>query len=346
MKSAPANRDRPLIVIADDEALLRLLMRRALEPLDCQILEAANGRECLALCQQHHPDVLLLDVLMPQMDGFEVCTELRQQLGDNRPAVLMITLLDDRDSVDRAFSLGTSDFITKPIHWALLQQRVRWMLQVRQAMGVLSQQREQQEQRVRELQRAHQTLQTENQTLTRQVLMDDLTQLANRRAFNRYLWKVWQQLAEEAAPLSLILADLDDFKAFNNQYGHIAGDQCLQTIAALWKRRIQRSTDLLARYGGEAFAVLLPQTDLPGAVQVAERLKMASHHLRVPEVMAASPLPITLSFGVSSGIPQLDQSPDQLIQQADRALRQAKEAGLNQLRALTLTPVGHPVLGD
>lgn len=299
-----------LILIADDERLMRLQLRRVIEQEGYRVAEATNGEECLAAFERCQPDLVLLDAMMPLMDGFTCCSRLKQTPQGERTPILMITGLEDRESVDLAFEAGAVDFITKPIHWAVLRQRMR---------------------RAIEQSRLYQQLEIANQSLHKLASYDSLTGVANRRRFDECLDREWQRMAREQCPLSLVLCDVDCFKAYNDTYGHPAGDTCLRRIAEVLSMAARRPADLVARYGGEEFAVILPNTNREGAVHVAEGMRVSVRGVAIEHKNSSVRKVVTLSLGVASVVPSNDSSPAQLIAAADQGLYQAKTQGRDQL---------------
>lgn len=311
----------PLILVADDDKFMRLQLRLALEREGYRVKEVEDGSQCLAAFTELQPDMVLLDAKMPIMDGFSCCAQLQKLPGIDLAPVLLITSLEDQDSVDRAFQSGAADFITKPIHWAVLLHRVRRLLQQcaqsRQITTLLAQ------------------LEQANRELQHLATIDGLTQIANRRYFDEYLQQEWRRLAREQLPLSLILCDLDYFKLYNDTYGHQAGDDCLRTVAKTIDGQINRPADLAARYGGEELVVVLPNTAPQGALYLAENMRAAVQALALPHVRSPHQI-LTLSLGVTSCIPDLQRTPADLILAADKALYQAKENGRNQAAILLI----------
>lgn len=332
----------PLILVADDDKTIRVLLREAMEKQGYRVIEVSDGKECLDAYMNVKPDLVLLDAMMPVMDGFTCCQQLIQIAKNNlvlalanfdsesifsntiisklwdRTPILMITGLDDPESVDRAFEAGASDFVTKPIHWSILRQRVRRLLQQAQL---------------------YKQLEAANQALQDLANLDGLTGLANRRRFDHYLNNQWLTLLEKRAssggasltPLSLILCDIDFFKLYNDKYGHPTGDVCLQRVAGVLNSTAQKSQDLVARYGGEEFAVVLPDTHAAGAVHVAALMQAGVRELQI--VHSQSPISqyVTLSLGVATIFPSFESSPINLIETADKALYQAKTEGRNRI---------------
>ncbi|MCY7320782.1 MAG: PleD family two-component system response regulator [Phormidesmis sp. CAN_BIN36] len=296
----------PLILIADDDKTTRTALRLAMEQEGYRVVEAINGESCLAIFSRLRPDVVLLDAIMPIMDGFECCAHIQQLQGATQTLVLIITGLEDQDSVDQAFTAGAVDYITKPIHWAVLRQRVRRLIQQV---------------------KLYQQLEEANSKLQRLATVDGLTQVANRRRFDEYLEDEWQRMMREQLPLSLILSDIDCFKLYNDTYGHQAGDDCLRKVAQVMQVAAKRSIDLPARYGGEEFAVILPNTEQLGALQVADEIRVGVKELEIAHARSKVSQVVTVSLGVATIIPNQGRSLEMLIMAADQALYQAKEAG-------------------
>lgn len=308
----------PLILVADDDKVMRVCLRHAMEQEGYQVVEAVDGESCLAIYSQLQPDVVLLDAVMPVMDGFTCCDRIRhgELAGTKNTPVLMITGLEDEESVDQAFAAGAVDYVTKPIHWAVLRQRVRRLIQQV---------------------RLYQQLQEANQELSRLVAVDGLTQVANRRRFDEYLQQEWQRMIRDRSPISLILCDLDFFKNYNDTYGHQDGDDCLRQVAKLLERAARRSIDLAARYGGEEFALILPNTDQAGAIQVAKTIQETIRELAIPHQGSQVSDVVTLSMGVATTVPSRQMSaPEMLINAADRALYQAKANGRDRFHAYSI----------
>lgn len=294
------------VLIADDDRLTRMMLRRVLEQEGCEVIEADNGEVCLEQFAIHQPNLVLLDALMPVLNGFECCAKLTQQFP--LAPILMITGLEDQSSVNQAFDAGATDYLTKPIHWAVLRRRVRLILEKAQLQ---------------------QELQAANAQLQRLVITDPLTQLANRRYFDQELENEWRRAIRDGSELSLAMCDIDSFKPYNDHYGHLEGDRCLQRVAQVFHQSIHRAGDTAARYGGEEFALILPQTPLQGALYVAERIRRGILDLAIPHHAAKRGAQVSLSIGIASVRPHKTISPTALIQWADEALYQAKAEGGN-----------------
>lgn len=300
-----------IILIVDDDPFMRLQLLRCLERESYQVVEATNGQQGLDAYKSDRPNLVLLDAIMPIMDGFECCAQITALPGAEYTPILMITGLEDQKSVDQAFAVGASDYVTKPIHWAVLRQRVRRLLHQT---------------------RLQKQLEEANERLKQLVSLDGLTQVANRRRFDEYLDQEWRRMAREQLPLSLILGDIDFFKRFNDTYGHQAGDRCLQQVAKALVEAARRPADLVARYGGEEFAVVLPNTDAQGAVQVAGEMRSCVQDLRIAHADSPVSSIVTLSLGVVSTVPDRQVPLEYLISAADKALYQAKAQGRDRIR--------------
>src|SRR5919202_3249447 len=306
----PIQHASPLILVADDDKLTRLMLHQVLEKEGYSVVEASQGDECLEVYKHTQPSLIILDAMMPVMDGFDCCTTWQSFPGSEHIPVLMITALEDQASVDRAFEVGASDYITKPINLAVLRQRVRILL---------------------EKSRLYRELEQAIQQLLHLAMSDTLTQLSNRRSFDEYLSREWQRMGREFSPLSLILCDVDFFKAYNDTYGHPAGDKCLTAVAHVLSEAVKRPADLVARYGGEQFAVILPNTEAIGAAHVAQKIQSKVKALKIPHANSRVSEYVTVSIGIASLFPTSESSPETLIAAADRALYQSKAQGRNCL---------------
>ena len=267
--------------------------------------------EALKIYQEYQPDVILLDAMMPVLDGFDCCSQLQNLPNGDHTPVLIITALEDRESVDRAYEVGASDYVTKPIHWAVLRQRVRHLIE----QSCLRQQ-----------------LEAANQELQRLVSIDGLTQVANRRCLDEYLDQECKRASREQIPISLVLCDIDFFKNYNDNYGHQEGDRCLQEVAQAISKSTNRPADLVARYGGEEFVIVLPNTDARGGMNVAIRATEVMRSLKLPHSDSTVAPYVTISCGVATLLPSQEFTPTDLLKAADRALYKAKAEGRNCVR--------------
>jgi len=270
---------------------------------DYQLFFATHGVDGLDIAMRERPDLILLDVLMPDMDGYDICSRLKA----NRPLcdipVIFVTALTEVSEETRGLEAGAVDYLTKPVSAPIVKARVRTHLELKR-----------------------------HQDLLRQLAcLDGLTCVANRRRFDELLEQEWRRTVRTGQPLSLILMDVDDFKAYNDHYGHLAGDECLRLVASTLAAAVKRPMDLLARYGGEEFACLLPETDLAGAVVVARRLVAAVADLRIPHTHSGAAAWVTISAGVASSAPGHGRSAIELVRTADTCLYRAKKEGRNRV---------------
>lgn len=311
--------DPALILIVDDDIFMRKILMRYLERENYRVVEAANGLEALKLFQECQPDLILLDAVMPVLDGFECCSMLQKiPQGDYTP-ILIITALEDRESVDRAYEVGASDYVAKPIHWAVLRHRVRHLLE--------------QSNLRQKLESANRRLAVVVRELQRLVSIDGLTQVANRRCLDEYLEQEFKRSCREKVPISLVLCDIDFFKKYNDNYGHQEGDLCLQAVAQSISKATNRPADLVARYGGEEFVIVLPNTDQEGGMNIAVKATELVRSLQLPHNYSEVAPYVTISCGVATLFPhQHTQAINSLLKSADRALYVAKAEGRNCVR--------------
>lgn len=309
--------ESPLILVIDDDRYMRLQLSQMVQQEGYRVEAVNDGEQGLEAYQRLRPNLILVDAMMPVMDGFACCKQLQTLPESESTPILMITGLEDQASVDQAFDVGAVDYVTKPIHWPVLRQRMRRVLREAQLSQALSQ--------------SNQELQQANQELYRLAIIDGLTQVANRRRFDDYLQQEWQRLSREQNSLSLILGDVDFFKAYNDNYGHQAGDQCLQKVAKAFSLAATRPADLVARYGGEEFAIILPNTLAPAALGVPRQIQDNLSAFKIPHAQSKVSDYVTLSLGIAGIIPSSRTSPKELIVAADRALYQAKNKGRDRV---------------
>ncbi len=307
----------PIILLIDDDLVVRATISEALELDATEVILAKNGNDGIDAYFKYQPDLVLVDAVMPLLDGFEFCEKLKQLDINRSTPILMITSLDDDHSVERAFAAGANDYITKPVNLVILRQRIRNMLQ--------------QSQQVKDKLRIAEELQQDNRQLQILASLDSLTKLNNRRGFEQYLQQQWERMQRLGSPLSLIMCDIDFFKNYNDAYGHPAGDQCLIRVSSAMRNTVRRSGDLLARYGGEEFVIVLPNTDILGAVFVAQSVRAAIKLLKIPHESSAVGNHVSMSLGVAMvhPTPQIDIA--HLINASDRALYQAKHQGRDRV---------------
>ncbi|MEI6557954.1 MAG: diguanylate cyclase [Rhodospirillaceae bacterium] len=295
--------DRRQRILMVDDIAANIKILSAILKHEHDILVATNGADALETALVEQPDVILLDVMMPDMDGYEVCTRLKADPRTREIPVIFISAMNEVEDEARGLEVGGLDYITKPINPAIVKARVR----------------------------IHLELKRQRDLLQRISMIDGLTGIANRRRFDETLEREWRRCHRAGTPLSLILVDVDFFKNYNDHYGHLAGDECLKKVAVAMADQIRRGSDLVARFGGEEFACLLPDIAAEGAHAMAVRLRDAVSNLRIRHSRSAAADHVTISLGVATQVPDGDDPPSRLIDQADRGLYFAKQNGRNQI---------------
>ncbi|MCG5240148.1 diguanylate cyclase domain-containing protein [Azospirillum doebereinerae] len=298
---------RPKILVVDDIPSNVHVLSRILKD-DYDIYFATDGEKALELVQRRLPDLVLLDIMMPGMDGYEVCSRIKADPATNDIPVIFISAKSEVEDETRGLEVGAIDFITKPISPPIVKARVR----------------------------NHLLLKRQADLLRSLSFLDGLTGIANRRRFDETMEREWRRCARIQQPVSLVILDVDHFKAYNDQYGHQSGDECLRAVAEVLAERMKRPCDLVARYGGEEFVCLLPETENRGAAQVAEWLRAAVADCGIPHANSPVAPHVTISLGVATMVPATGRTPDQLAQAADQLLYQAKRAGRNRVQGATV----------
>ena len=315
------------ILVIDDQRDMRdslqVLLRGHGYP---DVRTAASGRQALDLLALDPAfDVIVTDVHMPGLNGIDVCRQIKADPRLRDIPVLILTGMAEESVLQRAFAAGAHDFIPKTAHPPELLARVRSALNLKREL-------DQRKARERELVEVTDRLKRLNDELRRLAILDELTQIPNRRFFNLLLRQEWARAARDAQPLAVLLADVDVFKGYNDRYGHPAGDVCLARVAAALHGVVRRPGDAVARFGGEEFAVLLAQTPAEGALVVAENLRAAVAALDLEHAGSAHGR-VTISLGVAATVPDHTMGAERLLAAADQALYEAKAGGRNRAAA-------------
>jgi len=267
-------------------------------------LTARNGAEAIrAACSDPPPDLILLDIVMPDMDGFEVCKRIKTIEKTKDIPIIYLTGMNNEYDEEYGLSLGAIDYITKPFKPSILRARVRNHLQLKYYRD----------------------------RLARIGMIDGVTGIPNRRRFDEVISLEWRRATRSSQPLSLIMGDIDYFKNYNDTYGHLEGDACLRKVANRFCEILKRPGDLVGRWGGEEFACILPETEIGGAVTVAERIRKGIIDLAIPHLSSPIAPVVTVSLGVTTMVPKPGQDPIELIRRSDEALYKAKKAGRNRV---------------
>lgn len=293
---------KPKLLVVDDQPINIQVMYRCFAG-DYQVFMATSGEQALSICKSNPPDLLLLDVVMPGLDGFEVCKQLKADETTNHIPVIFVTAHTDPAQETHGLNLGAVDFIAKPVNPDVVRARVK----------------------------THLTLKFQSDLLRKLVFLDGLTGVFNRRYFDQQVSTEWSRATRNQLPLSVILLDVDYFKRYNDHYGHQAGDDALRTVAHALKTCLRRPADLVARYGGEEFGCILPETTYDDALLIAHALERKVRELALPHADSSVDKVITISVGLATrqGQGQGDAPGDvaDLIGLADSLLYQAKHTG-------------------
>jgi len=272
-------------------------------------------------------DLIVMDIIMPEIDGIEACRIIKANAHYKDVPVIMITANTGIERLEQAFAAGAMDYITKPLHEIELLARVRSALKLKKEID----ERKSHEQQLLHLMRQ---LEQANEQFKRLCSIDGLTGIPNRRHFDEMLNKEWRRAKRNEHPLSVILLDIDCFKSYNDTYGHLSGDDCLKQVAQAINQVLARAGDLVARYGGEEFVTVLPSTDKPGGLFMAEKIRCSIESLKIPHVGSVSNGILTASLGVATlATDNRDMlpNPEALLRMADEALYRAKKAGRNRV---------------
>ncbi|MEK6748509.1 MAG: diguanylate cyclase [Pseudomonadota bacterium] len=315
----------PSVLLIDDQLIVAEAVRRILrvEP-DIQLHYCADPARAVAMVNEVRPTVILLDLVMPGVDGITLVRQFRASpLTAMIPIIVLSNKEDPRDK-SRAFEAGASDYLVKIPDQIELIARIKahtraWFIQ------------QQRDEAFRQLRDLKAQLEQSNETLQRISCQDSLTHLSNRRHFDEFLAKEWMRAIREQSALALIITDIDFFKAYNDNYGHQMGDECLLKVADALRVVFTRPADMVARYGGEEFIVVLPGTTPQGATQVAEALRAKVEALEIPHDFSPVGPFVTVSLGVAGLRPKASWNVERLIRDADQALYEAKRAGRNRL---------------
>ena len=304
---------KPKLLVVDDQPINIQVMHQVFGA-DYQVFMATKGEQALAICQSNPPDLVLLDVVMPGMDGFEVCTRLKANPLTNNIPVIFVTAHSDAAQETHGLSVGAVDFISKPVNPAVVRARIK----------------------------THLTLKFQSDLLRDLVFLDGLSGVYNRRYFDQQLGVEFARAARNDTPLSLIMVDVDHFKLYNDRYGHQAGDDCLRQVALALKSGLRRPADLLARYGGEEFACVLPDTGFEDALAIAQGMERT---VRAQKILhASSPVHgvVSVSLGLATRVSPAAGDAAALVGLADAQLYQAKQTGRSRVCGTWLGIQTHP----
>lgn len=290
------------ILIVEDGHINQKILKDTLQS-NYQIAVAENGKQALKSIVEFKPHLILLDIILPDMNGFALLRKLKESDATRSIAVIIITGLDSDADEEKGLVLGAVDYIKKPFNSTIVKARVRTHLQILKQI----------------------------ETIEQQSFMDALTGLPNRRKFNYQIEYEWNRSIRKQTCVSLIMMDLDNFKNYNDTYGHTQGDIMLQQVAEVMKNTLKRSTDFTCRWGGEEFAALFPETSCETAIIMAEKIRQIIANKEVPCINSNTITKMTVSMGVCSATPKKGDSLVSFIEKADQLLYEAKKRGKNQV---------------
>ena len=291
-------------ILAIDDSQLNLLALKKILGKAYTIRCESDPEDGLEAVKDFKPDLILLDIVMPKLSGFEVITQLKENMETCDIPVIFLTGLSDRKNELRGLSLGAVDYVKKPFDAHAVILRVETQFKIINLV----------------------------KELYTQSITDHLTGLGNRRHFNNILATEWKRSSRSKMPLSFVIADIDHFKKFNDTFGHFSGDIVLKDVANVIKECAKRVTDYVARWGGEEFAIIMPETEITGAFFVAEKIR-AEVEKNVFEIENDVKVNVTISMGVNSVVvsPCKDYSIESFLSDTDKALYKAKELGRNKV---------------
>ena len=297
---------RNTILVVDDEKSNLVFLTRVLGE-KYEIYTAKDGASAIKKATELVPDLILLDIILPDINGYAVLDALKKQEGTRGIPIIFITGLTSAEEEEKALTFNAVDYIGKPFKPNVVKLRVRNQIRIINQM----------------------------RTIERLSMTDQLTEIPNRRSFDSRLTMEWRRAMRERTPISLLMLDVDKFKTYNDIYGHQQGDVILCAVAKSLQNDLKRPGDFAARWGGEEFAALLANTDMPGAIEVAERVRANVENLHLTGAKdgqtPANTAPITISIGVATQTPDPTSSLDLFISAADTALYAAKKAGRNRV---------------
>ncbi len=297
------------LLIVDDEMLNISILASALSS-NYRILIAKSGAQALGLLNTDKIDLVLLDIVMPEMNGYEVCNRIKSDERTKNIPVIFISARDEDEDEERGLKTGAVDYIRKPFCLPIVAARVKTHLELKRKTDMLEQ----------------------------MAAIDGLTHIPNRRKLDETLELEWKRALRGGQALSLVMADIDHFKQYNDNYGHAAGDDCLRRVAQALASTLSEPEDFIARYGGEEFMAILTKTGHQRAVNIAANMIKNVSDLKIPHAHSPVAPYVTISVGVATTTPSSPREiPRQLVESADAMLYAAKQRGRNQVQSKDLT---------
>ncbi len=295
------------ILVVDDNRLIREMLSAIIINEGYKPFLAKGAAEALSILSRNEIDLILMDVEMPEMNGFDLTRKIRQMLAEQWVPIIFLSGQTDDQHLCAGIDAGGDDYLTKPVNSTILSAKIRAMSRIA-------------------LMRA--ALEDANQQLLKLTHLDPLTEAVNRRGMEEALTRAWKANQRDPSELSLILLDIDHFKSYNDHYGHQKGDACLKHVSKTIQAQLHRPTDLLTRYGGEEFLLILPDTPIEGAKTLAKKIIQELEVRNLAHDFSSTATHVTASMGISSTRFGAEDS-DSLIEQADKAMYEAKHRGRN-----------------
>lgn len=313
-----------MVLLVDDQIMVGEAVRRALndEP-DIEFHFCTDPTQVITVAEQIAPTVILQDLIMPRVEGLALVRSYRAHQATRNIPIIVLSSRDEPVTKGEAFAAGANDYLVK------LPDRIELIARIRYHTRAYLNQL-QRDEAYRALRQSQRELMAANLDLQRLMNMDGLTGLSNRRRFDEYLHGEWRRAQREQSPLSLLIVDVDHFKAYNDCYGHLPGDEALRRVAEAISAGCYRPADLAARFGGEEFAIILPNTPIEGANMVAERIRSSIEALQIPHMRSSTGTHLTASIGGVTMQPDREASVIDFIGKADQALYRAKQQGRNR----------------
>ncbi len=328
-----------VVLLVDDQAMVAEGIRRMIaDEHDIEFHYCADPKKAVQTAVACKATVILQDLVMPEVDGMTLVRFYRNNPATRDVPVIVLSSKDDPNIKSDAFGHGANDYLVK------LPEKVELLARIRSHAKSYLAQKERDEafrslsNMQAQLEKMNNELANSNRELTRLSSMDGLTGVSNRRQFDATMSREWQRAIRSDMPISLIFADIDFFKRYNDHYGHQAGDDCLKRVAETLLTTVHRPADLVSRYGGEEFVMILPDTTNEGALAVAEKALHSVRELNIPHENSEVADHVTLSIGVATLCPQENSGPEELIEVADRMLYRAKEKGRNKIEIALSSP--------
>lgn len=316
------------VLIVDDIKENLYSLELLLEDEDMELVTAQSGQEALEKTLDHDFFLILMDVQMPGMNGYETAELLRGNSRTKNIPIIFVTANNrDEDQMFKGYDAGAVDFLVKPLATQILKSKINVFRTFHKQQQELIRKTDELNGIISELEELQQELEEKNEQLKILSSRDGLTGLYNRRSFDIFLEEEWSRALRNSSSLAVVMADIDEFKLYNDHYGHVKGDDCLESVAAIFNNSFQRCIDRVARYGGEEFIALLPETDMKGAEMLSENLINTIRESRIPHEGSSRSPHLTISLGVCTVRPNQSLNTTDLLKCVDRALYKAKDKG-------------------